>query len=125
MNNNISFENIYHKNISGIEIKKEKYKILIAVVFAFILFHSHNILETNDHIVIMRAIHTDINEDIIIPANHTAAISSDSHKILKKYISTNDTMNIANTHIDHASVILLICFVIFQVKNLGIEIYKK
>jgi hypothetical protein len=95
----------------------------MAIVFAFNLFHSHKILDTKDHMVIIKAIHTDINKNIIIPANQTAAMSSDSHKILKKYISIKDTINMANIPIEDARVILLICCVIFQVRNFGIIIY--
>jgi hypothetical protein len=69
----------------------------------------------------MSAIHTDIRRNNIIPANQTAAISSDSHKILKKYISTKSTINIDNIPIVEAIVILLICFVISHVKNLAID----
>jgi hypothetical protein len=71
----------------------------------------------------MSAIHTEININKIIPANQTAAMSSDSHKILKKYISTKSTMNIDNIPIVEAMVILLICFVISQVRNLAIFFY--
>lgn len=92
------------------------------MVFALNLFHSHNILEINDHIVIIKAIHTDISKNSIIQANHTAAMSSDSHKILKKYISTKSTTKIDNIPIVEAIVILLICFVMSQVKNLAISL---
>jgi len=72
--------------------------------------------------VIIIAIPTETNINIITPANHTEAANSDSHNILKKYISIKSTIKIEKIPIAAAIVILFICFVIFPLINLAISI---
>ena len=97
--------------------------MFIAYIFALLSSFFQITFDIIDDIVIISAIQIEVRRKIRTPANQTAAANSDSHNILRKYISIKSTKKIDRIQITQARVMVLICFVIFQVVNFAIKIH--